>query len=997
MVPSIAVVTSGYAQSVIHHAIKSTWGLITAVTTIVVAAMLFWKSEGGFTLVDRDINTSVLYDSLLVLNTIADDPRSIDSAYCLRVLNVRSQVVTANDGVIDSLYNGLVIKIFSNPYSKLAPISRVVLETLTQKRSIDSAEAIDQHLAHQLRYWGNFNAARSLYARGLASATLLSISDANANLAMEYDRIGCYRSALKHALIADSVFNQYNRVQGRIWTQRLLYNIYMRLNKRTDALQCLDNFRTYHFRNVTSERAEVIDTTTDLNLISSILQYPSADKDIQRAFGRSASLFMQLYKQYSLHSPSVWKNGWLPSRVSSIVLPKPVVREIEAKSTMLQWTDSIVPSVSGRLVHESALGSFILDGNKWVLVDSARQNSRIEINTAALKLSDTIYHARSAIRSVLPIGIDSLLVIRDDSLVLINDKRRSVVRCPNTMKSVNGALDLCKTGSDCLMMVNARGAFLIDSRTYSILSSVLFDTCSATKYFYNAHWEAEINPLGNNIYLVKQGRSSNLWCIQFDPFSKAIKPINLAVRERTSSNTTTTFMLFSVEGIFTSAFSFNGRDTLWLTKNTPSHLGSKYTSKDDLTPSPLHAPKYCRATRLYDMIDIIETREGKNYPQFAVPIPMDANSMTDVGIYRDRDDSLCAYYNDGHSVVRIPLSQRPCPSRPILHLGSPTNTDVELNTDRSYSIFSDQHQDLFFTFNTLTFAPRIIVNNELKFSTSWIYSGENVFWHIRVLPNDKDSVLFVKDPIANELYKLSIVSPLLSARWRFVLVISALSIIISTGGVLLFRYRRKRQREKLEAAKSQQLELIREDMHDMIGSRLVRIASLARQASPENNEEVLARIHDMTIVTVRSLRNLLTLMSESTMSDAEFYGSMREYVMESCKDARIECTINVNVHHGTTLDNAGRHELLMIISEMLTNTIRHASATQATFSVIVRDGNTVITWSDNGTGIDPASKLGNGVNNIRRRAARINASVSCDTTPSEGTHYTITFSNMLQS
>ncbi|MFN5877073.1 MAG: sensor histidine kinase, partial [Ignavibacteria bacterium] len=172
---------------------------------------------------------------------------------------------------------------------------------------------------------------------------------------------------------------------------------------------------------------------------------------------------------------------------------------------------------------------------------------------------------------------------------------------------------------------------------------------------------------------------------------------------------------------------------------------------------------------------------------------------------------------------------------------------------------------------------------------------------------------------------------------------------------------------------------LREDMHDMIGSRLVRIASLARQASPENNEEVLARIHDMTIVTVRSLRNLLTLMSESTMTDQDFFGSMREYVAESCKDARIDCSIDVNVDDTTSLDNAGRHELLMIISEMLTNTIRHSSATRVEFAIHSDNQLTIITWADNGLGIDPDAKRGNGLHNIERRAKRIHALVAIDT------------------
>ncbi|MFN5876571.1 MAG: hypothetical protein ACK45E_09860, partial [Ignavibacteria bacterium] len=54
---------------------------------------------------------------------------------------------------------------------------------------------------------------------------------------------------------------------------------------------------------------------------------------------------------------------------------------------------------------------------------------------------------------------------------------------------------------------------------------------------------------------------------------------------------------------------------------------------------------------------------------------------------------------------------------------------------------------------------------------------------------------------------------------------------------------------------------------------------------------------------------------------------------------------------------------------------------------------TTITWSDNGNGIDPSAKRGNGLHNIERRAKRIKALVAVDTAPDSGTRYSISFSN----
>jgi signal transduction histidine kinase len=129
-------------------------------------------------------------------------------------------------------------------------------------------------------------------------------------------------------------------------------------------------------------------------------------------------------------------------------------------------------------------------------------------------------------------------------------------------------------------------------------------------------------------------------------------------------------------------------------------------------------------------------------------------------------------------------------------------------------------------------------------------------------------------------------------------------------------------------------------------------------------------------------------MAESTLDDASFFGLLREYISESCRDAELNCQVSISVGDGTTLTTAQRHELLMIISEMLSNTIRHAQATEVTMTVAKGALNIVIEWSDNGIGIDESSARGNGRDNIERRTSRIGARVEMSS-GNNGTSYTI--------
>ena len=317
-----------------------------------------------------------------------------------------------------------------------------------------------------------------------------------------------------------------------------------------------------------------------------------------------------------------------------------------------------------------------------------------------------------------------------------------------------------------------------------------------------------------------------------------------------------------------------------------------------------------------------------------------------------------------------------------------------LNPNHRQTISSEEHslrvgEQYRFVSTALSTLPLCELYYRFDEESEWSRaSNHGRYYSFTVRPTPDDSVLHVFIPLYSMWFDLPITYPFYT-RQPFQISVAAVLFVVSVGAIASFlRLRKKVYQARVSALANKQIGLLREDMHDMIGSRLVRIASLARRASSKNDLTVIDRIHDLSVTTVRSLRSLLSLMAESTLDDASFFGLLREYISESCRDAELNCQVSISVGDGTTLTTAQRHELLMIISEMLSNTIRHAQATEVTMTVAKGALNIVIEWSDNGIGIDESSARGNGRDNIERRTSRIGARVEMSS-GNNGTSYTI--------
>lgn len=937
------------------------------------------------------------------IQSIADKLESTDgrdTSVWSSLTNLRPLLIEHDCKECDSVYNSLVALV-TKTATRYMPGESLYALSLAHNDPSSHMYTSTILPAHELRYWGNYNAARAQYSA--RRDEYLEYADGLGNLSMEYERIGLLHASYNMASQADSLFRARNNSHARLWTLRLLYNANMRLGYEAAALSNLRTYRQLSDELEKSSAYNLTDTTTEINLVASIRRNAGSDSTshLREAFGQRYHGKLNFFHDYnaSQKSPELGLL-WDTRRTDCYNIPKPIIRAVPFESLRL-WIDSLCYLPHGRLGVHSRYGTYRLEGSTWRLwTERSIANSSIRIRPCNLPMIDTICNPRGHIRALMPLGGDTLIVFTQDSVLIHwnNGSTRHIL--PRAIRSTSNDFDVTTIDSTSIAIANSIGVFVLNRHSFKVKSYVHYSHATVSPVHIPMRWNAMVKMTASNVLVVKQPNTDHVWALTYDKVLQDLRFIRITNQSRVLPGwrQLSELPFDHLSGASLAVYASTGMDTVQLCETNAPIASIGWLKSGSRKDQRLHAPQGVVAVRLYEHLDIIDTVRRISIPQYAVPFPADADGFSDIGLFRDSYGRISGYYTDGNVVMSIPLSQVTFPLRPALFVGAVTQSDREMPKEVTNDTELEPNCEYIFHVrsNLLINVYPLSTNIRDSQTVSLLNNTLPYTWQVVVSPKATDTTVVIDVPGLGTKHFIPVRRSFTSRPWFLptALVLSmGIFVMIVTTGVIS---RRKRHRASIADAKAKQLELLREDMHDMIGSRLVRIASLARQASPENNEEVLARIHDMTIVTVRSLRNLLTLMAESSMTDQDFYGSMREYVAESCKDARIDCTIEVEVSAASSLDNAGRHELLMIISEMLTNTIRHASATKARFSISSNAHQTVILWSDNGTGIDPDAKRGNGLHNIHRRAHRINAQVRAESIQGQGTTYTIAFPSTIQ-
>ncbi len=235
--------------------------------------------------------------------------------------------------------------------------------------------------------------------------------------------------------------------------------------------------------------------------------------------------------------------------------------------------------------------------------------------------------------------------------------------------------------------------------------------------------------------------------------------------------------------------------------------------------------------------------------------------------------------------------------------------------------------------------------------------------------------------------------PFYRRPWFILLCIALLAAI----GILLYRLRVRRLRSQFEAVLAERNRMARE-IHDTLAQSFVGVSvqlELASQllaqsqipAAHQQLDRTRAYVRDGLAEARRSIWDLRAITAQHSLP------TRLTHLVEKSSTDHLKTTINIGGTYRSLPPNV-EDEVLRIAQEALTNTTRHAQATQVSVDLRYHSTRLTLTITDDGHGFETTdnslpAKGHFGLQGMRERAAQINAQLTVESGPGKGTIITL--------
>jgi two-component sensor histidine kinase len=224
------------------------------------------------------------------------------------------------------------------------------------------------------------------------------------------------------------------------------------------------------------------------------------------------------------------------------------------------------------------------------------------------------------------------------------------------------------------------------------------------------------------------------------------------------------------------------------------------------------------------------------------------------------------------------------------------------------------------------------------------------------------------------------------------------AVLLGSGLYAFYRYRLA-QAMKVVAVR----ERIARDLHDEIGSTLSSVSlysSVAQkkvaQKAPEANE-LLARISESTTQVLESINDIVWAVNADNDDMEHVVKRMIDHAVRMTETR--ECQLHFDhdpALRALPLDMSARKNLYLVFKEAVNNAVKYSGCTELRVTLLRERGQIVLRIADDGRGFDPqhvqsTSGGGNGLPNMRKRAAELGATLTITSAMGEGTAIELRF------
>ncbi|MDB4584342.1 sensor histidine kinase [Draconibacterium sp.] len=184
---------------------------------------------------------------------------------------------------------------------------------------------------------------------------------------------------------------------------------------------------------------------------------------------------------------------------------------------------------------------------------------------------------------------------------------------------------------------------------------------------------------------------------------------------------------------------------------------------------------------------------------------------------------------------------------------------------------------------------------------------------------------------------------------------------------------------------------IANDLHDNLGSRIATLKLFINDiGNPEKNntkeqEQLLEKLKTLADETYHEVREIAHNKYSGALINKGLIPSMNRIASQISTTEKLKVEI-ININVNQRIKNNIEIQVFRIIQELLTNIIKHASASEAIIQFSEDNNILNIMVEDNGKGFNfNKTKFGFGLTNIEKRVENINGNFVIDSTEDNGT------------
>lgn len=381
-----------------------------------------------------------------------------------------------------------------------------------------------------------------------------------------------------------------------------------------------------------------------------------------------------------------------------------------------------------------------------------------------------------------------------------------------------------------------------------------------------------------------------------------------------------------------------------------------------------------------------------------VSLTASKNDLVTGALYDSNSDNLMIGTESGLSIFKLSgLAANRAIAVPQL---SQVVADNRIKTNKEKFVVSYYASDLVFRFKpigNLLFSKTDLyyrlnenewakVSDSLTVNFSKLRAGNYKLWGKTTNSNGYES-----EPVLVSVFKIN--SPWWR-QWWFIMVCSG-ALLFIVYSVAQYFNRRKQDQLLQKLQLQQELETERQrisrDLHDNMGAYTsALIANVQQLKNKTGNTEDVQKMQGNAEQILASLRETIWVLNNKEISVEEFNDGFKNYCFKILKNFdHISFEGTEAIENNNLLTASTAIHLNKIMQEAIQNIIKHSTATQIKYSIVSKQQLTICI-EDNGKGFDEMiTKNGNGLENMRWRAAEAGFRLQIDSRTYQGTAITL--------